>query len=110
MPAPKGGNRGSIKKGEVRNTTGRPRKGESLTETMRVFLDDVPEGQELSYKDMFIKKSYEKAYEGDPTFAKLVWNYIDGMPVQKSELTGKDGERLIPIPILGSIAGVIEVE
>lgn len=79
------------KPGQSGNPKGRPPMGESLTETMRAFLNEVPEGQELTYKQMFVKKSYQKAYEGDPTFAKLVWNYIDGMPIQKQEITGKDG-------------------
>lgn len=93
----------TLKKGQTANPNGRPKKGESLTETMRMFLEDVPEGQELSYKEMFVKKSYQKAYEGDPTFAKLVWNYIDGMPISRAPVDEK-GKTVIPIiPIFGNV-------
>lgn len=72
-----------MKPGETRNPNGRPKKGESLTECMRIFLEEVPEGQKKTYKELFVRKSYQKAIEGDPTFAKLVWNYVEGMPKGK---------------------------
>jgi len=77
----------TLRKGQTANPNGRPKKGESLTETMKMFLEQAPPGQELTYKELFVKKSYQKAIEGDPTFAKLVWNYIDGMPKQSVDLT-----------------------
>ena len=89
----------SYKPGVSGNPNGRPKKGESLTETMRMFLDEAPPGQELTYKEMFVKKSYQKAYEGDPTFAKLVWNYIDGMPIQKTDITS-NGKELTGLTIV----------
>ncbi len=98
---------GTMRNGETRNPNGRPKKGESLTETMRAFLENVPEGQELSYKEMFVKKSYQKAYEGDPTFGKLVWNYIDGMPKQTTDITSSDGSLA---PILVQFIGEDEKE
>jgi len=86
----------SYKKGQSGNPNGRPKKGESLTETMRTFLDEAPPGQELTYKELFVKKSYQKAIEGDPAFARLVWNYIDGMPKQQVDVTS-NGESIVPI-------------
>lgn len=79
-----------MKPGETRNPNGRPKKGESLTECMRIFLEEVPEGQKKTYKELFVRKSYQKAIEGDPTFAKLVWNYVEGMPKQSVDVTSKD--------------------
>lgn len=83
------------KPGESGNPNGRPKKGESLTELMREFLERVPEGQKVSYKEAFIQKCFKIAYEKeDPTFAKMIWNYLEGMPKQQLEHTGKDGEEL----------------
>lgn len=85
------------------NPNGRPKKGESLSEVMRTFLEQIPEGQEKTYKELFVSKSYSKAYEGDPTFAKLIWNYMDGMPKQSLEHSGPDGGPIQVLPILGSL-------
>lgn len=80
-----------IKKGETRNPNGRPKKEWSLTESMREFMSTVdPETKKLR-KDMFIESQLKHALKGDPTAAKHLWNYLDGMPVQKNEHTGKDG-------------------
>lgn len=82
-----------MKPGETRNPNGRPKKGTSLTETMRAFLEKVPPGQKHTYRQLFVQKSFQKAFEGDPTFAKLVWNYIDDMPQQRVDHTS-DGEKI----------------
>lgn len=82
-----------FKKGETGNPNGRPKKEDSLTEVMRTYLQEIPEGQTRTRKELFVDKSFQKASEGDPTFAKLVWNYIDGMPKQAVDVTS-GGEKL----------------
>jgi hypothetical protein len=77
-----------FKKGEVANPKGRPKKGESLTELMRDFLEQSPEGQKVTYKELFIKKVYAKAMtENNDAAMKLIWNYLEGMPLQKQDVT-----------------------
>ena len=83
-------NQTSFKPGQTGNPKGRPPKGTSLTDVMREFLEEIPEGQERNNKELFVQKSYDLAMKGDPTFAKLVWNYLDGMPQQKIDHTSKD--------------------
>lgn len=42
----------------------------------------------------------KKALQGDIAAQKLIWQYMDGMPIQGMELTGKDGDN---IPILVTV-------
>ena len=72
-----------IKKGRVLNPNGRPPKEQSLTDLMRAFLQNVPEGQKKTYKEIYIQKVYQMAVNGDQAAIKLIWNYIDGMPKQE---------------------------
>ena len=89
------------KPGQSGNPSGRPPLGTSLTELMRKFLEEIPPGQTLSYRDAFIRKVYKLAMEeGSESAIRLIWNYIDGMPVQRADITS-DGEKLAgPIPYL----------
>jgi hypothetical protein len=72
------------------NRNGRPPKGHSITETIRAMMDEKPE-----IKKALGAKILQMAVEGDITAIKTLWNYIDGMPVQKQELTGADGQPIL---------------
>jgi len=77
------------------NTKGRPPLGQSMTELMREFLDGVEEGQKVTRKQQLIRKIALLAYkDGDLNAIKMIWNYIDGMPNQKTEITGEGGGSL----------------
>lgn len=72
---------------------GRPR-GFSITERIRDALQEIPEGQKLSYLDAFIRQILKKAIiDGDGPTQKLLWNYIDGLPRRTVDLA-VDGESL----------------
>lgn len=79
--------KGHFIKGTVPNPHGRPPKGETITDLVREYLNKEAPGTKdrLTYKDLFVKKVLEKAYKGDMQAIKLLWNYIDGMPLQKNE-------------------------
>jgi hypothetical protein len=83
-----------MKPGETRNPNGRPKKEWSLTGAMRDFLSEKDPETKKVRRDQFIETQYKYALKGDPTASKHLWNYIDGMPKQKTELTGADGEDL----------------
>jgi hypothetical protein len=76
--------------GGVLNPNGRPKKGHSITETIRAMMDEKPE-----IKKALGAKILQMAVEGDITAIKTIWNYIDGMPLQKSEIGGPDGQPIL---------------
>lgn len=69
------------------NPTGRPVKGQTLTDLMRGYLDDKEEGHTVPRKIEFIASVASMARKGDATAIKLIWNYLDGMPVQTTDMT-----------------------
>lgn len=78
-----------FKKGQSGNPKGRPLKGHSITETLRAMMDEKPEiKRALGTK--ILKMALE---ESDMAAIKLLWNYIDGMPQQFTDLT-TNGESL----------------
>jgi hypothetical protein len=81
-----------FKPGNNANPNGRPLKGYSITEWFKGMLSSNPE-----IKDKLGKAILDKAQAGDPTAMKLVWNYMDGMPKQESEVTIKDITGLVSV-------------
>lgn len=63
------------------NRNGRPLKGYSITEMMREMLASNPDTKQ-SLGSVIIAK----ALEGDIAAAKLVWQYMDGLPAQAVDL------------------------
>ncbi len=81
------------KPGQSGNLNGRP-KGLSITEMVREALEEVEPQSGQKWKDLVIKRILVKAVsEGDANIIKAMWNYIDGMPLQKTDLTTL-GEKL----------------
>lgn len=78
------------KPGESGNPKGRPHKGRSLTEQMRELLHENPEKRKA-----LIERVLNQALGGDIASQKLVWNYLDGMPMQKVEMTEKPALKLL---------------
>lgn len=74
----------------VLNPNGRPKKGHSITETIRAMMDEKPE-----IKKALGAKILQMAMEGDVTAMKTIWNYLDGMPTQRQEVGGIDGQPLV---------------
>lgn len=77
------------------NRNGRPPKGHSITETIKAMMDEKPEIKK-ALGGKILKMALE---DGDMAAIRLLWNYIDGMPVQKNEVGGIDGKDLFPQPI-----------
>lgn len=86
--------RGRLLPGNTANPNGRPPGSFSLTAMLKELLQEVPEGQKLTYAQAFIKKMLHKAInEGDEQTQKLIMNYIEGLPRQPIDL-GVDKESL----------------
>lgn len=69
------------------NPAGRPKR-KTLTELIHAKLDNTPEGWDklvaLVLTEMFNSKNKD--------LIKTLWQYTDGMPTQKTEITGAEGE------------------
>lgn len=66
------------KEGKSGNPNGRPPKGYSITETVKAMLNEKPE-----IKKALATKVMEMSMKGDVTAMKMLWNYMDGMPLQQ---------------------------
>ncbi len=88
------------KKGQSGNPEGRPKgSGISITTEIKKKLAKVPQGEKLTYLQLLIDKIMDQALkDGDKAMIRNIWNYIDGMPKQSSEVT-----LTVPIPILGNV-------
>ena len=83
-------------KGQSGNPKGRPKKGFTIAETIREMLR-VKEGTTKKYYlELFAQSVLTRAIKGDPTCTKLVFQYIDGLPVQKIDVDEK-GTKTIEI-------------
>lgn len=86
-----------FKKGKdpKRNTKGRPPGAKGFTTQVREALklmsgikeeDDKGEQRELTYEEVLAKKIVTDAIKkGDTALRKLIWNYMEGMPLQRTE-------------------------
>ena len=73
----------------------------SITAEVKKKLQEVPEGKTKTYLSCLIEQIMKKAViEGDQQTIKQIWNYIDGMPQQNTDITtgGK------PLPMLYAIS------
>ena|SRR3990167_7885469 len=91
---------GTLKEGHP-GMGGRPPGSLSITALVKAELEKVPEGQQISYAQAFLKKILHKAIiEGDHATQKMIWNYIDGLPKGSLDLTSGGN----PIPIYGGFS------
>lgn len=85
---------GRLLKGVVLNPNGRPKKGLTLTDIAKDILEEtLPSG--VTRKEALMRKIATLAYDGNETMIKMIWNYVDGMPTQRNELTGADGNEIV---------------
>lgn len=77
-----------FKPGESGNPHGRPPKGHSITETFKQML-----GAKIEIKQALVNKTLRLALDGDITAIRLIWNYMDGLPLQATDITTL-GEKL----------------
>lgn len=75
--------------GQSGNPNGRPPKGFGITDTIKEMMHEKPE-----IRKGLAMKVLQLASEGNIHAIKLLWNYLEGMPVQKQEIGGVDGNAI----------------
>jgi len=80
---------GGFKKDDPRiNREGRPEGTKNFTTKVREALETIAEGKDYTYEAAFIKSILKKAIvDGDASTQRLIWNYLDGLPAQKMDIT-----------------------
>lgn len=76
------------------NPAGRPAGTRNFTTKVREALEKIADGKEYTYEEAFIKSILKKAIvDGDSSTQRLIWNYLDGIPHQKIDVTS-DGKAI----------------
>ncbi|EKD80201.1 MAG: hypothetical protein ACD_40C00179G0002 [uncultured bacterium] len=76
----------SWQKGQSGNVGGRPKKGYSISETIREMFESDP-----ILKKKLAKTIIDKAIRGDMSACKLIWSYADGLPRQGVDMSLNSG-------------------
>jgi hypothetical protein len=93
------------KKGEAPNPKGRPKGSKSLTTKVREALNSFSLDGKTPYDQLLVKKMLKLAImDGDVNIIKLIWNYLDGMPLQKNDLNVDGNLKIIFENVPDSIA------
>lgn len=86
--------KGRLLPGNTANPGGRPKGSISLITEMRNKLSTMHPDLKKTYAEAFIESLLDDALTMDGPSRKLVLNYIEGLPMQKTELT-----HIIPKPL-----------
>lgn len=75
--------RGRFVKGESPNPSGRPKGSKNFTTVVRETMEKLSKDG-IDIKEEIAKVVVTKALDGDHKMIKLMWNYLDGPPISKS--------------------------
>ena len=90
--------KGQFVPGVSGNPAGKPPGAYSLVAILKRQLQEIPEGRQKSYGEELIKAMLHKGIvEKDSTTHRLIMNYMEGMPLQRTDVTSK-GDKIIVIP------------
>ncbi len=100
------------KPGQSGNPNGRPKKGDTLTDLLREYVEGIavlpvgPEGQKrrVRVKKALIREMVNRALGGSDQIMIHILDRLDGRVVSKLEMTGEDGGP-VGLNIIRSITG-----
>lgn len=75
------------------NRKGRPKKGQTITDEIRKELErqTLKLGKSISKRKAIAKVLVELSLHGDLPAIRQLMTYIDGLPIEKHEITGAEG-------------------
>jgi hypothetical protein len=73
---------------------GRPPGSLSLLAILKDKLAEIPENDKRTFAEIFIENTLQDALDLDGPSRKMIMQYIEGLPIQKTELT-----HIIPKPL-----------
>ena len=80
--------------GQSGNPAGKPPGAKNFTTKVREALEKIAEGKDYTYEEAFIKSILKNAIvDGKEQTQRLIWNYLDGLPQQKMDITTQ-GEKI----------------
>ena len=80
---------------------GRPKGVKNFTTKIREALEKVSKEKGVSYEELLVRSILEKAIdERDTASQKLIWNYLDGLPMATTDLTSGGKPIFLPSEIL----------
>lgn len=88
--------RGRWVKGSSGNPKGRPLKPFAITNEVKKIMQMKEPVTKKPYLELFAQSVLTRAIEGDPTCTKLVFQYVDGLPVQNIDVN-ETGEKKIEV-------------
>jgi hypothetical protein len=90
---------GKLKKGSVLNPKGRPKK-----EREQAYYDVLVSSVSVDDWQAIITRAVSDAKKGDPVARKWLADYLIGPPVQRQEVTGKDGTDLVLLKVVKGVS------
>lgn len=82
---------GTYPPGVSGNPKGKPKGARHLTTKIIEAITKVSDGEGSPEDEQLVRILLKKAKEGDMQAMKLIFNYVDGMPVQGIEHGGPEG-------------------
>lgn len=79
---------GTFAKGSHGNPNGRPKKGETLTDLLRIEGEKRTGKDKKTRRDRVIQKMWEQAENGMEATQRYIFDRIDGKPVQEIKTGG----------------------
>lgn len=74
---------GTLKKGSVLNPKGKPKGKRHMTTLLKEAIEKEVQGMGETYDKIITKRVIKSAIEGEQWAVKLVYEYLDGKPIQQ---------------------------
>jgi len=84
-----------------RNTTGLNKGSGWLKNELTEALHKIAEGSDNPYYVLLVKKMLVMAIKnGNEQIIRLIWNYLEGMPLQRTDITSGDKPIYLPSEVI----------